>query len=177
MTDAPMILKSLGDKTRYNILCNLYHSDSYVELLASKLGLTPGTISYHLKKMEADGLVNCSRTQFYIIYSLNRDILTRTVESLLSENNEVENDDLYRNKVLSSFFKNGRLQQIPIQEKKREIVLSEIMKRFNKKRFYTEAEVNCIINDIFDDYCTIRRWLIADCFMSRDHEIYTVLKQ
>lgn len=30
---------------------------------------------------------------------------------------------------------------------------------------------------VYDDPCTLRRQLIEDDFMTRDHEVYTVLKK
>ena len=72
------LLKLLADETRLDILNLLLKEDSYVEKIACELSLTPATICYHLKKMEAAGIVNCSRSQFYIINSLNREIFEKT---------------------------------------------------------------------------------------------------
>ena len=58
-------LKLLANETRLEILNILLKEDSYVEKIACELSLTPATICYHLKKMEAAGMVNCSRSQFY----------------------------------------------------------------------------------------------------------------
>ena len=69
MTENLTLLKLLADETRLRIINILAEGDSYVELIATKLELTPATVCYHLKKMEAAGMVNCSRAQFYIIYS------------------------------------------------------------------------------------------------------------
>ena len=46
------LFKCLGDKSRLNILKILAKDESYVELLAEKLELTPATVSFHLKKLE-----------------------------------------------------------------------------------------------------------------------------
>ncbi len=176
MNDAVALFRLLGDETRYKIICSLYRSDSYVELLAEQLGLTPGTICFHLKKLENAGVVKCSRSQFYIIYLLNRELFTRTIESFLELKEEKNPDEVYRKKVLSSFFVGEKLESIPVQEKKRAIVLERIMADFTEER-YAEKEVNQIIMLHYDDYCTLRRWLVSDGFMAREHEIYTVLKR
>lgn len=176
MNDAVSLFRLLGDETRYKIICLLYQSDSYVELLAEQLGLTPGTICFHLKKLENAGIVQCSRSQFYIIYSLNKEIFTRTIESFLEIKTEKNPDELYRQKVLSSFFVGEKLQSIPVQEKKRLIVLERIMSDFTEET-YTEKDVNRMITLHYDDYCTLRRWLVSDGFMSRENEIYTVRKR
>ncbi len=176
MNSAVSLFRSLGDETRYKIICSLYQSDSYVERLAEQLALTPGTICFHLKKLENAGVVNCSRSQFYMIYSLNKKVFSRTIESFLEIKSDKNPDELYRQKVLSSFFVGEKLRSVPVQEKKRLIVLERIMSDFTEE-VYTEKEVNQMIMFHYDDYCTLRRWLISDGFMSREHEIYTVLKR
>ena len=128
MENAVAIFKCLGDETRYNILCQLYYTDSYVELLASNLNLTPGTVSFHLKKMEKVGLVKCSRNQFYMIYSLNRDIIGATIESFIEGKKIKDEESEYRKKVIASFFKLGKLVQIPVQQKREKLFFLKSLK-------------------------------------------------
>ncbi len=171
------LLKLLADETRLEILNLLLREDSYVEKIASECSLTPATICYHLKKMEAAGGVNCSRSQFYIIYSLNRAIFDKPLYELIKKEEEIVNtEEKYKKEVLSNFFKYGRLTQIPTQRKKREIVLEEILKQFEIGRTYDEKEVNEIILRYHDDFCTIRREMIAFGMMTRDHERYQRVK-
>ena len=171
------LLKLLADETRLEILNILLKEDSYVEKIACELSLTPATICYHLKKMEAAGVVNCSRSQFYIIYSLNRDIFEKPLYELIKKDDAVvDTEEKYKKEVISNFFKYGRLTQIPTQRKKREIVLAEILKQFEYDREYREKEVNEIILRYHEDFCTIRREMIAFGMMTRDHEIYKRVK-
>ena len=171
------LLKLLADETRLDILNLLLKEDSYVEKIACELSLTPATICYHLKKLEAAGVVNCSRAQFYMIYSLNRDIFDRPLYELIRKDEPVvDTEEKYRKEVVSRFFKYGRLTQLPSQRKKREIVLQEIATRFEANRTYDEKEVNEIILRYHEDFCTIRREMIAFGMMTRDHEIYKRVK-
>ena len=171
------LLKLLADETRLEILNMLLKEDSYVEKIACELSLTPATICYHLKKMEAACVVNCSRSQFYIIYSLNREIFDKPLFELIKKDEEiVDTVEKYKKEVISNFFKYGRLTQIPTQRKKREIVLAEILKQFDFDREYDEKEVNEIILRYHEDFCTIRREIIAFGMMTRDHEIYKRVK-
>lgn len=55
---------------------------------------------------------------------------------------------------------NGRLKKFPPKEKQRLIVLREITKRFEFDVIYTEKEINQLLNEIYDDYVMIRRYLI-----------------
>ena len=171
------LLKLLADETRLEILNLLLKEDSYVEKIACELSLTPATICYHLKKMEAAGVVNCSRSQFYIIYSLNREIFERPLYELIKKNEPiVDTEEKYKKEVLSNFFKYGKLTHIPTQRKKREIVLAEILKQFDVGREYDEKEVNEIILRYHEDFCTVRREMIAFGMMTRHHETYKRIK-
>ena len=170
------LLKLLADETRLEILNILLREDSYVEKIACELSLTPATICYHLKKMETTGVVNCSRSQFYIIYSLNRDIFDKPLYELIKKDEElVDTEEKYKKEVLSHFFKYGRLVQLPTQRKKREIVLLEIAKEFKSGEKYAEKEVNEVIHKFHEDHCTIRREMIACGIMAREKEIYWLL--
>ena len=173
MKEKLQLLKLLADETRLEILNILLREDSYVEKLACELSLTPATICYHLKKMESAGIVNCSRTQFYMIYSVNREIFDKPLYALIKKDTPtVDTEEKYKKEVLSHFFKYGKLTQIPTQRKKREIVLQEIAKQFEPEQKYEEAEVNDIIHRFHDDHCTIRREMIACGIMVRENSLY-----
>ena len=173
MKEKLQLLKLLADETRLEILNILLREDSYVEKLACELSLTPATICYHLKKMESAGIVNCSRTQFYMIYSVNRDIFDKPLYALIKKDAPtVDTEEKYKKEVLSHFFKYGKLTQIPMQRKKREIVLQEIAKQFESGIKYEETEVNDIIHRFHDDHCTIRREMIACGIMVRENSLY-----
>ncbi len=168
MTENLTLLKLLADETRLRIINILAEGDSYVELIATKLELTPATVCYHLKKLEAAGVVRCSRSQFYIIYALNSDIFDRTLRDLLiTGDTTADKEAVYEREVISTFFKYGRLTRLPAQRKKQEIVLREIARRFDRDRDYPEPEVNAIISTVYDDFCTVRREMIGCGLMTR----------
>lgn len=168
------ILKTVADETRLAILALLAEEDSYVERIAAGLSLTPATVCYHLKKLESVGLVSAHRTQFYQIYTLNHTLLDLPLGAFLSKP-QPDADKLYRDKVWQSFFVGGRLTRIPAQLKKREIVLGKIAEAFAADRSYTETEVNEILTRYHEDYCTLRREMVACGFLKREHETYTAV--
>ena len=170
------ILKLLADKTRLDILNALMKEDSYVEKIACDLSITPATICYHLKKMESVGMVKCSRSQFYMIYSLNKEIFNMPLIELVKNDTPLENsEDKYKKEVISNFFKFGKLVSIPTQRKKREIVLAEIAKSFKEGKIYIEKEVDEIIHRFHEDHCTIRREMIACGLMKRENGRYWII--
>lgn len=60
-----------------------------------------------------------------------------------------------------------RLKTFPAREKKKIVVLKKISELFDGKRKYSEKEVNEILKGIFDDFATIRRYLVEYGFMNR----------
>ena len=53
-----------------------------------------------------------------------------------------------------------------------DIVLEKIAESFEPGRVYPEREVNLIIADFHDDFCTIRREMIAEGIMERERGEY-----
>ena len=175
--DAIKLFKCLADKSRLQILKSLAQEDMYVERLAERLGLTPATISFHMKKLEDAGAVTSRKEQYYTMYSLKEDVfLARIIDIIREESDEAaqqaKRDEEYRNKVLAAFFQYGKLKSIPSQRKKERICLEEIAKGFEIGREYDEKDVNEIIGQVFDDYCTLRRDMISEKIMTRQGTTY-----
>ena len=172
------ILKALADDTRLRIVRALQEKDMYVELLAERLALSAPTVSFHLKKLTAAGLVDARREQYYTIYSLRREIFNTTLSALLddvsSPVSEALREEQYRRKVIRSFMPDGRCETLPAQVKKRMIIYHEIYSRFDPSRTYTEREVNAIIAEVHDDFCTVRRAFVGMGWMQREKGVYTV---
>ena len=61
----------------------------------------------------------------------------------------------------------GRLAKFPLKQKQKLVVLREIAKRIDSDRIYTEKEINEVLKDVYDDYVTIRRYLIDYGFVDR----------
>ncbi len=168
ISEAAVLLKLLADETRLSLINILAHEDSYVELLAARLSLAPATVCYHLKKLEAAGLVRCSRNQFYIIYSLNRAVLDHPLSDLiLVAPPEPDPDAAYEEKVLRAFFRYGKLVRLPAQLKKQTIVLRAVANRFAPSIDYPEPALNASLVEIYDDVCTLRCALVSAGLMTR----------
>ena len=61
----------------------------------------------------------------------------------------------------------GGLKSYPVKEKKKIIVLQQIVKNFTKGKRYSENEINNLLKRIYADYPTIRRALIEYGFFER----------
>lgn len=82
----------------------------------------------------------------------------------------------YKEKVLKTFFKKGQLTALPVQHKKKLIILDEFAKKFKPGVRYEEKLVDDLINTIYTDHCTIRRHLIEEGIMKREKQIYWLNK-
>jgi len=174
---AIQLFKCLADKSRIQILKSLLQEEMYVERLAERIGVTPATVSFHLKKLEDVGAVKSRKDQYYSMFSINNEIFNISILDILKEESEDEKlqkgrELQYRKKVIDSFFAYGKLKSIPSQRKKERIVLEEIAKSFEAEREYTEREINIMIADFHDDFCTIRRDMISEGILQRENMIY-----
>ena len=179
--DAVKIFKCLSDMSRLRIVQSLNQGEMYTELLAERLGLTPSTVSFHMKKLEEAGLIVSRKEQYYTVYSLNRDILEKTIfDAAVSEPEQTDEqqkrEEEYRRKVIKAFFEYGKLRSIPVQRKKKLICYEQIATHFEPGKVYEEREVNEIILPIHEDYCTIRRDMISEGIFRREGSRYVRIK-
>jgi hypothetical protein len=73
-------------------------------------------------------------------------------------------------KILATVFESLsplKLKLFSAKEKKKIVTLRKIAQQFETGKVYTEKELNRILKDIYDDYPTLRRYLIEYGFMER----------
>lgn len=175
--EAIALFKCLSDRSRLQILKSLSIEPMYVERLAERLNLTPSTISFHLKKLETAGIVYSKKDQYYQVYHLVESVLKENILDLIKDestelNEQKEREENYAKKVIENFFEYGKLKNIPAQRKKRLIVLQEIQKDFEVGKKYSEKEVNLMIANFHDDFCTLRREMVMEKLLDRNQTEY-----
>ena len=74
--------------------------------------------------------------------------------------------------VLRTFFRNGRLTEIPAKRSKRRMVLERIAIEFERGRRYDEKEVNGILERFLSDHAALRRALVDEGLLDRAHGEY-----
>lgn len=73
-------------------------------------------------------------------------------------------------KILNKHFPEGTqgtLMKFPLKQKQKLVVLREIAKRFQPDVIYHEKDVNAILDKIYHDHVTLRRYLIEYGFLDR----------
>ena len=170
------LFKALGHPVRLLILNLVEMKPRHGEELATILKLSPGTISHHVSKLAGAGLLNAKKDQYYQTYTLAVSPLKKTLGEIVRlpqpELAAGVQEDAYRTKVLSTFIKQGRVERLPAQLKKRRIILEKIVQEFEPERRYSMREVNLVLLDYSDDVAALRRGLIDHHLMEREEGVY-----
>lgn len=167
------ILRALADPQRLAIAGALARADASARTLADELGLPLGRVRTHLNRLTATGVVRLHEDR--TSYRLDPETLRWAAEQVgppreaglpLGAANQDEET------VLRTFFRAGRLVEVPVKESKRRIVLERLASEFEPGRRYEEREVNAILGAFATDHASIRRFLVDEGFLDRDHGVY-----
>ncbi len=177
------LFRVLADPTRLRILGALAERPHSGRELSERLGLTPPTVSHHMSRLLATGIVTSTPRAQSRCYALDQTALrdAATVSSPATTGQD-QGDTAgtpdaaarLRAKVLRDFFDGERLKQIPAQRKKRVVVLEHLLTRFQPDVEYDERAVNDLLRPAHDDVATLRRELVDYGYMDRQRGIYRV---
>jgi len=89
----------------------------------------------------------------------------------LEEHSNQRSDD---QKLLANWFdRDGKLHALPVQRKKRDIVLRHLAERFSTERTYTEREMNAELRKVHDDVAMLRReFVMTGLFVRTTNGVY-----
>jgi predicted transcriptional regulator len=166
--------KALADANRLKIVGLLAQEDYTVEQLAELLELRPSTVSHHLARLSQAGLVSAQADGYYNVYQLNTGALEDMARRLLAEETlpAVAADvdmDAYDRKVINTYsYPDGRLKDIPTQQKKLLVILKRIAQTFEPGERYSEAQVNEALAGFHEDTAYLRRALVDFGFLQRE---------
>lgn len=178
-----LFFKALADANRLKIIGLLASAPLSVEEIAGRLNISSSTVSHHLAKLSKAGLVSAKAEGYYNVYRLEEKTLEEMSKRLIAKDSlpaataEVDMN-AYDRKILNIYLNlDGSLKEVPLQQKKLEVVLRHIMKSFEPGRTYTEKEVNEIIERFNEDISGLRRDLIEFKLLGRERDgsVYWVI--
>lgn len=155
--------------------------------ISKQLGIAHSTVRNHRFKLREKE--KQSKLFLAMMMSLVQETskeINKTEEGVIEEYHQTATmvDDRYditdeeRQKAIATYMdENGGIKQFPAREKKKIILLGEVMKNFKRGIAYSEAEINKVLKRIYEeDYPTLRRALIEYGFMERslDCKVYRV---
>jgi hypothetical protein len=167
------ILRALADPERLAIAGRLARSPGTAAALAEATGLSLPRTRRHLNRLTSTGVVRLDDDRR--TYRLDVETLRWAAEQVgppretgLALGGASESEEV----VLRTFFRNGRLTEIPAKESKRRIVLERIALEFEPGVRYDERTVNAIAGRFFNDHAALRRYLVDEGFLSRERGEY-----
>ncbi len=74
--------------------------------------------------------------------------------------------------LLRNFIRDGRIVALPARRSRRLVLLDHLAQLFEVGVRYPEGEVNRILRNLHEDYAALRRYLVDEGFLSREHGEY-----
>lgn len=171
----------LYSDTKYNTLTpnqkellSLFHAGTSDKEMAKRLNVTEATI----RRQRFTFREKAKQAKFYLaVYEqIFEDKENQEAQIIPIHNNAVYVDDRYltteqeKQQIIDSFFSSLDplvLKTFSSKEKKKVVILGKIAEQFEYGKQYHEKEVNQILKPIYEDYMTLRRYLIMYGFMER----------
>jgi hypothetical protein len=167
------ILRALADPERLAIAGALARRDLAARELADALDLPISRVRKHLNRLTTTGVARLADDRR--TYRLDPETLRWAAEQVgpprdagLALGAANEDEEI----VLRTFFRKGRLTEIPGKAAKRRIVLERIASEFEPGVHYDEKEVNAMVGAFFNDYASLRRYLVDEGFLDREAGVY-----
>jgi hypothetical protein len=168
--DALDVLAALADDDRIRVAAAVVLGNVSTDAVTSVVGLPKRRVLEALARLEAVGVVHRDAGDWRFDTELLRDI-TREARPRDAPD-DVGDVDRETASVLRTFLRGGRLTQIPTQRNKRLVVLDHICRVFDIGVHYSEKEVNAFLRAFHPDTAALRRYLVDEGFLTRDHNIY-----
>jgi hypothetical protein len=147
--------------------------------IAGKLGISTSTVRHHKfsfreKAKQAKLYLSLYELAFHTP-SNNKEALIPIHEGATMVDSRYIITEEEREKIIAAVFSSLsplKLKIFSAKEKKKIVTLQRILEQFEKGKIYPEKQVNQILKDIYEDYPTIRRYLIEYGFMERSKDCH-----
>ena len=90
------VFKNLGDKTRYQIFCEIAKGTKSVKGIAEQLGITSATVSYHINELVLSNLVVHGWNKKDCTQAIHTELITEVMNGLMEDSfmmNSLENEE------------------------------------------------------------------------------------
>lgn len=90
------VFKNLGDKTRYQIFCEIAKGTKSVKKIAEQLGITSATVSYHINELVLSNLVVQGWNKKDCTQAIHTELITEVMNGLMEDSfmmNTLENEE------------------------------------------------------------------------------------
>lgn len=160
----------LADEDRLRVFSAMALGARTVPDLADAAQLDPRLVVKALQRLESGGVITGDGTE----WELRRDVIAAEARSTAKTFEPYDEEGLPPRQaaVLRAFLREGRLLSIPSARSKRLVVLDHVAKVFEIGTRYTERDVDVLLRAFHSDFAALRRHLVDEEFLARDHSVY-----
>ena len=166
-------MTTLLDPARLMVAAALCGTERTTEAVADHTGLDPLVVVQAIGTLRHAGLVRATDRGYVLPPASLRDLARATSEASLPMDQAIGygmTDD--ERVVLDRFFSGRTLTHIPVDRAKRLVVLERLALEFDVGTRYDEADVNLTLRAFHPDVAALRRELVDEGMLGRDHGEY-----
>jgi hypothetical protein len=141
-------------------------------VVADRTGLPARTVVAALRRLQLGGLVTVVDYRLVAEVDAFKDAVREAAPRQSADETRPLDPDRQKAAVLRTFVVDGRLVSIPAARGKRRIVLEHLAACFEPGVRYPEKAVDAILRAWHPDYASLRRYLIDEELLARDHGVY-----
>lgn len=171
--DTSRALAALLEPHRLMVAGALCDSERTSDQLVVQTGLTPPAVLQAIGALRHAGLVEVRGDGYILPADRLRDLAVATADAQVPMDPFIGygmTDD--ERVVLARFFNGRNLRQLPVDRSTRLIVLERLALEFDIGVRYDEAEVNRTLRTFHPDVAALRRHLVDEQLLDRDHGEY-----
>lgn len=164
----------LAEPARLRVLAALVLGARTPSELVAATGLDQRAIGRALQRLESGGLVSSDRDGFTVDTALFKQVARAAVPSRQTADHGYA--DERTESTVRTFVRDGRLWRLPSQRSRRRVVLEHVAQSFPPGARYSEKELGvvlrayCVGGEV--DHVTLRRYLVDEALLSREHGEY-----
>jgi len=164
--------KTFASADRLRLAALLLDEACTVDEMAQRLKLRPVEIPRQLAQIEKLGLLQKEGPRYRLdakaLETLSRTVLAGRRPAVEARSNDENADDFERTVVKNYSLPDGRLKDIPMQEKKLVAILKHVVQVFEPGVEYNEKQVNEALKRFHPDSATMRRALVDRNMIKRE---------
>jgi hypothetical protein len=176
VTDSPFSARELvgllADGDRRRAVAALVLGATTIEGVRAATGLPVRSAARAVQRLVDAGLVVRHDDGGLSLFAQAFALAARSEAERAPRSPEFDDEPDNVGRVLRVFVSDGRLSSIPTVRAKRVVVLDWIAQRFEPGRHYPEATINLMLAAVHPDTAALRRYLVDEGIMARDHGEY-----
>ena len=171
------LANALLDTDRLRIVARLVSAPANRMELAEATGLPHRELIRQLGLLHYFGLVKPvepapRHPDPYTPFALNEEAFRAARQSLGKLKGRKPRPTDARLMTLETFMPGGKLTVFPRKQEQMLIILDEVANKFEPNKQYKEQDINVILEEVNEDYCTLRRSLVDYGYLTRQRGVY-----